>query len=82
MHLNLLSLAPGQHAGVEGLEFDGGMRRKLLDLGFTPGAQVTCLFSAPSGDPRAYLVRDTVVALRRSDARHILCLGEVTSHGA
>ena len=39
-----------------------------MDLGFTPGAGVTCLFAAPSGDPRAYMVRGSVIALRRADA--------------
>ena len=39
-----------------------------MDLGFTPGAGVRCLFAAPSGDPRAYMVRGSVIALRRADA--------------
>jgi len=49
----------------------GEMRRRLLDLGFVPGAQVCCLFAGPSGDPRAYLIKNTVVALRRTDASTI-----------
>ena len=34
---------------------------------------VTCLFPSAFGDPKAYRVKDTVVALRRADARNILC---------
>lgn len=53
---------------IDALGGEGEARRRLLDLGFTPGAVVTCLFSAPSGDPRAYMVRGSVIALRREDA--------------
>lgn len=56
------------------LGFDAGcaMRRRLLDLGFTEGARAECLFDSPQGDPRAYRVRGTVIALRNRDARGVL----------
>ena len=47
------------------------MRRHLLALGFVAGQSVTCLMRAFPGDPTAYRILDTVVALRRSDARGI-----------
>lgn len=50
---------------------DSAMAGRLYDLGFTPGASVECLFAAPSGNPRAYLIRGTVIALRNSDAAAI-----------
>lgn len=53
------------------IEDSNKMRRRLWDLGFTKGAQITTLFSSPSGNPRAYLIRGSVIALRNEDASSI-----------
>ena len=51
----------------------GEARRRLLDLGFTPGAEVRpVLENALGDDPTAYLVRQSKIALRREQARHVL----------
>ena len=39
-----------------------------MDLGLTAHATVEHLFDAPSGNPRAYQIRGTVIALRNDDA--------------
>ena len=44
---------------------------RLLALGFTPGTQVTCLFSAPFGDPVVFRLRGTTLAIGRAQARLI-----------
>jgi DtxR family Mn-dependent transcriptional regulator len=66
-------LRPGQSGRV--LELSpacrGMERRRLLDLGFVPGTVVTVDMISPLGDPRAYRVRGTVVALRQDQARWI-----------
>lgn len=51
----------------------GLLRRRLLDLGFTPGAVVEPVMESAFGrsDPRAYRVRGTLIALRREQAEHI-----------
>ncbi|NPA06814.1 MAG: hypothetical protein GXO54_05350 [Chloroflexi bacterium] len=49
----------------------GLTRRRLLDLGFTPGARVTPVLKPIFHDPRAYRIRGTLIALRRDQARHI-----------
>jgi DtxR family transcriptional regulator, Mn-dependent transcriptional regulator len=43
-------------------------RRRLLDLGFVPGTTVEAVLVSPSGDPTAYRIRDTLIALRREQA--------------
>ena len=48
-----------------------GLAARLLDIGLTPGTAITRLFSAPCGDPTAYLVRGACIAVRRRDAEHI-----------
>lgn len=46
-------------------------KRRLLDLGFTKGAVIESLFTSPAGDPTAYLIRGTIVAIRNEDAKNI-----------
>lgn len=48
------------------------MRRRLLDLGFSKGTVIKCVQSSPSGDPVAYMLRGTIIALRNEDARQIM----------
>ncbi|MCP4164543.1 MAG: metal-dependent transcriptional regulator [Chloroflexi bacterium] len=46
-------------------------RRRLMDLGILPGVDVEAAFKSPSGDPTAYLIRDTLIALRKEQAGFI-----------
>jgi Fe2+ transport system protein FeoA len=46
-------------------------RRRLLDLGIIPGTAIGVEMVNPGGDPTAYLIRGTVIALRNSQARLI-----------
>ncbi len=73
-HERLSALAIGRAARVVGLSAAcrGAERRRLLDLGFVPGTEVVAEMVSPSGDPTAYAVRGALIALRRSQARHIL----------
>jgi DtxR family Mn-dependent transcriptional regulator len=50
----------------------GFSRRRLMDLGFTEGAAIRPFLRTFAGDPRAYEVRGTLVALRRDQAAQIL----------
>lgn len=52
--------------------FRGFARRRLLDLGFTPGARVRSELEPFSGDPRAYRLRGTTIALRREQSDRVL----------
>ena len=64
----LSRLPLGKTARVLSLSPAEPLKGRLLDLGFVPGSEVRPLFEAPLGDPRAYLVCDTVIALRQRDA--------------
>lgn len=66
----LSELPEGHTATVVGLApaCRGAARRRLLDLGFVPGTVVSVELVSPAGDPTAYRVRGSVVALRRSQA--------------
>lgn len=68
----LANLSPGSVCQIVSLELDGLLRRRILDLGIIPGTLIRCVRRGPSGDPTAYLVRETLIALRSEDATQIL----------
>lgn len=63
----LVALDMGETAEVTGLSpaCQGIQRRRLLDLGIVPGTLVSAELSAMGGDPRAFVVRGALIALRR-----------------
>ena len=65
--MTLDKLKPGEKALVRRIN-DDILTRRLLALGFAEGTEVTCAFTAPSGDPAAYEYGAGRVALRRRDA--------------
>jgi len=69
----LTELADGEEAEVAGIDarYRGFGRRRLLDLGLTPGARVRVALDNAFGDPRAFRVRGTLVALRNTQAKQI-----------
>lgn len=70
----LADLRPGEEGILEALDLPAGDARRLMELGFLPGARVAAGRSAPGGDPRVFRVDGSEIALRRSTARHIrLC---------
>jgi DtxR family Mn-dependent transcriptional regulator len=70
----LSGLRPGEPARVLNLDpaLQGFTRRRLLDLGLTPGVAITAELPSLFGDPVAYRVRGTLIALRREQANQVL----------
>ncbi len=70
----LSSLLLGETAKIIGLskECRGENRRRLLDLGFVKGASIAIDLLNPLGDPKAYLIKGTSIALRKNQASKIL----------
>ena len=67
----LNDIALGERARVLSQRTSGGIRRRLLDLGLVEGTEVECVGKSPCGDPRAYLIRGAVIALRAEDCDRI-----------
>jgi len=67
----LADLHIGSSAEVVSLDdaCQGYSRRRLMDLGFTQGARIKAALSTFAGDPHAYEIRGTLVALRRDQSR-------------
>ncbi|MBQ7714511.1 MAG: ferrous iron transport protein A [Clostridia bacterium] len=64
-------MAIGLEATIAETVSEGGLAGRLLDLGFCKGERIACVMSSPLGDPRAYLLRGALIALRRGDAERI-----------
>ena len=71
--LRLSDLPAGTPVRVVGLTEDcqGFARRRLLDLGLSPGAVVERRYSAPLGGPTAYRLRGVTLALRPDQTRMV-----------
>jgi DtxR family Mn-dependent transcriptional regulator len=69
----LSMLAHNQHAEIVALDdaVQGFTRRRFLDLGLTPGTPIFPELLNFFGDPRAYRVRGTLIALRQDQAEKI-----------
>lgn len=54
----------------------GPERRRFMDLGILPGTLVKAEMISPSGDPTAYLIRQSLIALRKEQAELIIITRE------
>ena len=64
-------LRPGQSAYITKVNGDGALRHHLLDMGLTPGTEVTLQKIAPMGDPVQIEVRGYELTLRLDEAKKI-----------
>jgi len=71
MKTTLSQVKIGSACIVAALHLEGLLRRRIMDLGIIPGTTVECIRKGPSGDPTAYAVRGTTIALREEDAAKI-----------
>ncbi|TMU85187.1 ferrous iron transport protein A [Bacillus sp. BHET2] len=62
---------PGERVLITSLSLEGTMRRRLLDLGFVRGSEVYVIQKSPLGDPMAFRVSDTTIALRKEESSKI-----------
>ena len=67
----LADMLPGDTATVKEITTEGDMRRRLLDIGLTPGTRVECIGKSPGGAPKAFLIRGAVIAIRNEDCSGI-----------
>ena len=69
---NLLDLKIGEKGVVLRVDSEKCLKQRLRDIGFIKGTEVLLLHRSPSGDPRAYKLKNTVIALRNTDAKNII----------
>jgi len=73
--MTLRDLQPGKSGVVVTVGGENVLRRRLLDMGITPGTTVTIKKTAPMGDPVELLLRGYVLSLRLDDAERITIKG-------
>ena len=66
----LSSIREGESCIIADME-QWEMSQRLKELGFTKGTEIQCLYRSFSGDPTAYYVKGTVIALRKEDSARI-----------
>ena len=47
------------------------IKKRFLDLGFIKSTKITPVLTSPAGNIRAYLIKDTLIAIRNQDAANI-----------
>lgn len=76
----VLDLAPGQSGKIIKVgNKSGSVKRRLVDMGFTPGTEVYIKKIAPFGDPIEAEIRGYEISIRKDDASQIqIAEGEYT----
>ena len=69
--MTLKDLEIGKCGIVETVGGEKVLRRRLLDMGITPGTKITVKKAAPMGDPIELFLRGYVLSLRLEDASMI-----------
>ncbi len=71
MYHTMANMKPGQSGYVKSINCEKNIKRRLMDMGLVGKTKVECVLISPSGDPKAYRIKNTLVAIRNSDAKEI-----------
>lgn len=69
--MTLRDLKPGQQGMVRAIETAGSMKRRIMDMGVTPGVEIKVIKAAPLGDPVEVRVRGYELSLRKEEAAQV-----------
>lgn len=69
---SLSAITTQQPMQIVAVRIHGYSRRRLMDLGFISGAAVKLDMQSMFGEPKAYRIRDTLIALRKEETDQIL----------
>lgn len=68
---SLKELKPGQRGVVVQIDSKGALKRRLVDMGITPGVAVMVRKVAPLGDPIEINLRGYELTIRKTEAENI-----------
>lgn len=74
MQMTLYDLKIGETALVIDINTEICLKQRLRDIGLIKNSRIKLLHISPSGNPRAYLIKGSVIALRNCDAQKIIVL--------
>ena len=66
MYLN--SINTNRYYIVDKINANEKIKRRLYDIGLVNGTKIKLLFRSPSKKIKAYLIRDSIIAIRDKDA--------------
>ena len=69
MYLN--NIKNNGYYSVDEFNLDEKNKRRLYDIGLVIGTKIKLLFLSPSKKIKAYLIRDSIIAIRDKDASKI-----------
>ena len=72
MEKTLDTFSVGETGTIKTVSGEGKIRRRLFDMGVTPGAQVPLIKKAPLGDPIEINLRGYELSLRKTEAACVL----------
>lgn len=72
MKKKLDELTIGETGQIKLVEGEGRVRRRLFDMGITPGAEVYLRKKAPLGDPIEITLRNYELTLRKTEAANVV----------
>ena len=61
----------GEKGIIKIVDGEGKIRRRLFDMGVTPGAEVELIKKAPLGDPLEVKIRGYSLTLRKREAKFV-----------
>jgi ferrous iron transport protein A len=70
--MTLRDLKPGESGTVVSIGEKGPMKRRIMDMGVTPGVTVKVIKVAPLGDPIEVNIRGYELSLRKDEAQRII----------
>ncbi|MCR4561892.1 MAG: ferrous iron transport protein A [Bacilli bacterium] len=76
MEKKLNEFSIGESGIIAKVEGEGRVRRRLFDMGLTPGAEVYLRKKAPMGDPLEITLRGYELSLRKDEAQWVVCTME------
>ena len=69
--LKLSELEMFKSGKILNINCKGEIKRRLLDIGLIKDTKIIPVLKSPSGDPRAFSIRGSLIAIRKEDARNI-----------
>lgn len=68
----LSQLKKGHKAVIVQIGGKGAVKRRMMDMGMVPGAEIRVVRVAPFGDPIEFNVKGYSLSLRKSEAKNII----------
>lgn len=72
MQTTLDKLKIGESGIIISINDNLNIKRRLLDIGLVPGSIIDTYLISPFKDPVAYKIKNTIIAIRKSDSKEIV----------